>query len=197
MMAPEEFYPLPESTTKGANRWKWAVAILGVAVAFLLTVPIFFGVLIWDGSTHCAVSVLVLERNSDFPVENAEVEILGSSEDGMKEILRGSGREEWKRAMKGYDIDVMGETNERGTVVLGAKCGAGGRSSILGGKTGSYSVDHILEVAHPDYEPVRVTLASLLGKDRFPLSKKELAVKVWLIPKTTPPVSSDHAPAPR
>lgn len=50
-------------------------------------------------------------------------------------------------------------------------------------KSGSFHVNQVVEIAHPGYEPLQVTLASLLGGDRFPLSKKELAVKVWLIPR--------------
>ena len=188
--------PLPESTAKGRKWRTWVVALIGTVITCLLIVPMFSSVLIWDGGVRCAVTVEVFEHNSDLPVENAEVQVLGTREERMREVLGGSGSNKWKEAMKRHDADVVGETNDRGTVVLPAECGSGGSVSILGVRKGSYSVNHILEVSHPDYEPVRVTLVSLLGKDRFPLSKKELAVKVWLIPKTSPHSPSDHAPAP-
>lgn len=161
------------------------VALIGAVLMCFLVVPMFTQVLVWDGGVRCKVTVVVLEHESDTPVENADVQVLGSMEERMRDALGGT-KSQWKAAVEGYDVKLMGATDSLGKVVLGANCGAGGRISFLGVRTGSYRMAHILEVTHPDYEPLRIPLASLLGEDRFPLSKKELAVKVWLIPKTSP-----------
>lgn len=194
-MMHDESYPLLESRTKSGKRRKWAVALIAAVVIGLVIIPMTSSVTVWCGGVHCPITVAVLDHQSDTPVESAEIEILGRFELRIRESLGGKGSSTWEEAMK--NSHVVGHTDGRGIVLLGADFGAGGRKGVLGGKNGSYSVAHILEVSHPDYEPVRVTLASLLGKDRFPLSKKELAVKVWLIPKTSacsPPPGDRSAP---
>ncbi|QIF03774.1 hypothetical protein [Roseimicrobium sp. ORNL1] len=144
----------------------------------------FTQVLIWDGGAHCTVTVVVLEQITNKSVVGADVRVLGSSEERMMEILGGSHSEDWKRFVQECDVAVEGKTDNHGTAVLGAKCGAGGRKSVLGGKTGSYRIDHIFEIAHPKYEPLRIPLAALLGQNSFPLRREnKLTVRVWVEPK--------------
>ena len=176
-------------TRHGWRKWLIRLAVVGL-VLFLVSLAV--PVLICCGGVERSVDVVVIGQISNDPVESAEVRVMegwgGYSQDTRDAV----GHSEWLELLR--NAGMLGNVDSKGEVRLRVRCGAGWTPTIFGGKKGNFSLNHILEVSHPDYEPVRVTLASLVGGDRFPLSKKELAVKVWLIPKTTQPAPSDHAP---
>jgi hypothetical protein len=172
-----------ECAYKLPRRAKWEWWLLGAAVLALVYAfakPTFA----WTGAVSREVNVQVLSIGVDEPLEGVEIALLDERERRMRSSYAKEGRhEEWQDWA--LQVRYLGKTDEKGTVVLRRQFGAGGGLGFLF-ETGGFHVSQVVEIAHPDYEPLQVTLASLLGRDRFPLSKKELAVKVWLIPKTTP-----------
>ena len=171
--------------------WEWwllGLAVLGLLYSF--AVPAFS----WTGGVSKEVKVQVLSMDADEPLEGVEIALMNEQDRRMRSSYAEDGEpEKWRD----YALEArrLGRSDGSGTVVFRHQFGAGGGSGLLF-KSGRFHVNQVVEIAHPDYEPLQVTLASLLGGDRFPLSKKELAVKVWLIPKTTQPAPSEHAPAP-
>ncbi|QIF03773.1 hypothetical protein [Roseimicrobium sp. ORNL1] len=172
----ESSYGLPRRA-----KWEWwllGIAVLGLLYAFAK--PAFA----WTGGVTKEVSVQVLSMGADEPLEGVEIVLVDERECRMRSSYLEERRyEEWRDWA--LQARLLGKTDGNGEVVLRRQFGAGGGMGILF-KSGSFHVNQVVEIAHPGYEPLQVTLASLLGGDRFPLSKKELAVKVWLIPKTSP-----------
>ena len=102
----------------------------------------------------------------------AKLDVINGLRVGKEEDVRA-----WKMNLSRDKFS--GETDTKGMVSLSAFCPAGSGSMF---QSGHFGVPQIVEINHPGFRPLLIPLASLLGEQSFPLSKKVLEAKVWLIP---------------
>jgi hypothetical protein len=163
--------------------FKWGLGLVVLCLLLLLVAPSFN----WDGSVPRPLKLVICDFRSGKPIVDAVVWLHPTYESVSANTLTDSELLELKER---YQMNKMvGDTDAKGMVELRAHCPAGGGGSMFILESGGFWVKQILEINHPGFRPLLIPLASLLGEQSFPLSKKVLEAKVWLIPVPPDPVS--------
>lgn len=142
-------------------RWSIALIIAIIGLGFLLpTVG-------WDGGTRATIRIRL--KAGTTPVRNAKIQIFR--------------QEELRNPSVHHATSTTTDTNGLATITI--HCGAGG-GTFLFFKTGSFLVNHELRIENSGSRSVITPLSNVLGKQRWPLSKREFDLNLQLIPDQRP-----------
>jgi hypothetical protein len=156
--------------------FKWLLGLVLIGLLLLSATPVSN----WDGSVGRPLKINIFVMDAETPLPGVRVLVSEMHIINQLHSINEDIRRDWMKNL--YEDRTVGDTDIKGVVDIRVQCPAGGSNGLFGNRTGRFRITHMVEINHPGFRPLLIPLASLLGEQSFPLSKKVLEAKVWLIP---------------